>query len=572
MHTNIIRYRVLLLSLAGCLTAALGQAKADIHPLRGEYQTYKVQSGDTLYKIARHHDLNPDFIAKLNRLKNGKVWPGKTLVLPTLHISPREPRDGIVLNIPERQVYIYRGGRALATHPIAVGMASWPTEMGQYTVRNKEINPKWTPTKEMRERTDIKDEPVPPGKDNPVGDRWIGWSKPGFGFHSTIAPESVGKVTTHGCLRLFPESAHAMFDMVSEGESIYSEYEPLLIGKRDDRYFLCVLPDIYHKGNATLQRAKILLEREGLLSHVDSASLRKIVADADGLPHFIARPGAAPAAPPAQQKGAATPAVPKKGAMSPAAQRNLPANNVAKQIGERLLARYRQRRIVLLNPERDTLQLNQLAQQGYYHTPEGADLTYALPLLSALDRLSERTTPEHPLILMGLYRPLGPERPNEPHGRGMAADIAGFWGHKIDAHNPAEAVAGVLAVLAVLPPGAYRLGLPKAPNSDPVALAPPPARPKAWPFFPAPLPGVMDICECGIEVVTPHMEKGKLTTDSKGQIRPKVLRWENERGAPLAEIGDYSVRAAILSAKGRGADIHALFPDALDHLHLDVVP
>ena len=572
MQTNALQNKTLLPGLAALLTVMAGQVRAEVHPLIGEYQTYKVQAGDTLYKIARHNDLNPDFIAKLNKLTTGKVKSGKTIVLPTLHIAPRQPENGIVLNIPERQVYLYRGGKLVGMHPVAVGRADWPTEIGEYKVRNKEVNPKWTPTKEMVQRADIKDDPVPAGKDNPIGDRWIGWSKPGFGFHSTTAPESIGKVTTHGCLRLFPESAHVMFDQVQEGETIYSEYEPLLIGKRDDRYFLCVLPDIYHKGNATLQRVKILLEREGLLSHVDPGTLRQIVADADGLPHFIARPGAAPAAPAPKTAPAKPIGAPKTGATVPTQPGANPENAVAKQIGERLMARYQAHRIALLNPERDGPQLQQLAQQGFYHSAEGKNIVYALPLLRALDRLSEQTTPQHPLTLLSLYRPFGPDRPNEPHGRGMAADIAAFWGHKIDGHNPGEAVEGVLAVLNALPAGPYRLGLPKPPNTDPVALAPPPARPAYWPFFPAPMPGVMDICDCGIDVVAPLVEKGQVSKDNNGQVRPKVVRWENERGAPISALGDARVRAAIQSAQGRGANIHALFPDALDHLHLDVLP
>jgi hypothetical protein len=37
-------------------------------------------------------------------------------------------------------------------------------------------------------------------------------------------------------------------------------------------------------------------------------------------------------------------------------------------------------------------------------------------------------------------------------------------------------------------------------------------------------------------------------------------------------VGSPRVRRAVRDARRRGADIHLLFPDALDHLHLDVVP
>jgi hypothetical protein len=38
----------------------------------------------------------------------------------------------------------------------------------------------------------------------------------------------------------------------------------------------------------------------------------------------------------------------------------------------------------------------------------------------------------------------------------------------------------------------------------------------------------------------------------------------------MGEIGSVRVKAALAQAARRGARVHALFPDALDHLHLDV--
>ncbi len=68
------------------------------------------------------------------------------------------------------------------------------------------------------ERTQIRDESVDPGPDNPLGDRWIGWSAKGFGFHSTTAPSTNGNAASHGCVRRYPEGARRMFDLVKKGE------------------------------------------------------------------------------------------------------------------------------------------------------------------------------------------------------------------------------------------------------------------------------------------------------------------------------------------------------------------
>jgi hypothetical protein len=154
----------------------------------------------------------------------------------------------------------------------------------------------------------------------------------------------------------------------------------------------------------------------------------------------------------------------------------------------------------------------------------------------------------------------------------MALDIAAYNGYAIDSRDPRRCVQGVLSVIKALEPRAYRLGLPKPPGTDPKGLLPPPPRPaKPWPFFPAPVPRVLDLL--GYRVVAPRPGPGgTLLRDRRGYLRPDVLRWENERAAPLGHVGSPRVRRAVRDARRRGADIHLLFPDALDHLHLDVVP
>lgn len=240
----------------------------------------------------------------------------------------------------------------------------------------------------------------------------------------------------------------------------------------------------------------------------------------------------------------------------------------ARQIGARLLARWQSGALVVTKPERETAQLQQLADSGFCLAPDGSPVALDPALLSTLDSLSARSTRERPLVILSLYRPLTPDRPRAPHGNGLAVDIAAFGGHRIDSRNVEECVAGVLAVIQALEPGRYRLGLPKPPDTDPVALLPPPPRPDDWPFFPAPLPLVDE----ATGVVLPTLENGAFVLNRRGEIRPIVLRWENERYAPLADVGSRRVRAAIEAAIARGAHIHSLFPDALDHLHLDVKP
>jgi L,D-transpeptidase ErfK/SrfK len=262
-------------------------ATTRVLPLAGEATEYTAKSGETLYRIARKNNVSLSGLMALNGLSSRRVKAGTKLLLPTLHILPRVPHEGIVLNIPERRVYVFKNGSFLARYPVAVGRPSWPTTTGEYQLRSKIIDPTWTPPSSMVKREGVKDEPVPPGPENPLGDRWMGWTAPGFGFHSTTSPSSIGSAASHGCVRLYPESARRMFEQVTVGMPIYSVYEPVLIGKRDGKYYLSVAPDVYGRGGASLEDVKKALEAVGLLPLVNEAKLRGIASQKDAYPHPI---------------------------------------------------------------------------------------------------------------------------------------------------------------------------------------------------------------------------------------------------------------------------------------------
>ncbi len=273
----------LVLSMAA---APICRAAVGVEPVEGELKKYVVNKGDTLLKIARRNNMPLSLLLKANGLSGGRVKPGRKLILPSLFILPRNPKDGIVLNVPERQVYLFEGGQMRAHYPVCVGRpeSKWQTALGTFKIVEKKTNPVWKPTKSIVEAEGIKDEPVAAGAENPLGDRWMAWSKPGFGFHSTNAPQSIGLDVSHGCVRLYPESAHAMYDRVKEGMTIYAMYEPVKVGFRGGKYYLSVFPDIYKQGLTTIPHVQKVLAQYGLLPLVDAANLKHIVGEQAGVP------------------------------------------------------------------------------------------------------------------------------------------------------------------------------------------------------------------------------------------------------------------------------------------------
>jgi len=61
---------------------------------------------------------------------------------------------------------------------------------------------------------------IPPGPNNPVGSTWIGLTKETYGLHGTSDPTLVGKVASHGCVRLTNWDARQLGLAVRKGTPV----------------------------------------------------------------------------------------------------------------------------------------------------------------------------------------------------------------------------------------------------------------------------------------------------------------------------------------------------------------
>jgi len=261
----------------------------------GEMRTYKVLPGDGLYAIARSHGLAYPAVARANRIDDPNVvWAGRQLVLPTRFILPAHCKEGMVVNIPEYRLFLFRSGIALAAYPVAVGLPTWRTPIGSFSVTSRVPNPAWYMPPELAEREKVQREVVEPGPDNPLGDFWIGTSIRHAGIHSTNCPMSVGRALSHGCVRLYPEHIEALFGAVRVGDVGEFIYEPVKVAVDGDGVFVEIHPDLYRLIPDLTREAEELLRAVGAWERVDVALLLQAVAEARGIPVDV---GAAQSAP-----------------------------------------------------------------------------------------------------------------------------------------------------------------------------------------------------------------------------------------------------------------------------------
>jgi lipoprotein-anchoring transpeptidase ErfK/SrfK len=110
-------------------------------------------------------------------------------------------------------------GNVLATYPATIGSAHDPLPIGKWKINGVEWNPKFIYNPDLfwdAEPSDKKAK-LAPGPNNPVGVVWIDLSKPHYGIHGTPDPSTIGKTTSHGCIRLTNWDASELAKLVTPG-------------------------------------------------------------------------------------------------------------------------------------------------------------------------------------------------------------------------------------------------------------------------------------------------------------------------------------------------------------------
>jgi hypothetical protein len=70
----------------------------------------------------------------------------------------------LVVDVDARKVHVWRDGKRVATHGVAVGTAKWPTRRGEWQLVQVIWNPEWNPPRESWARTRQARRPGDPGE------------------------------------------------------------------------------------------------------------------------------------------------------------------------------------------------------------------------------------------------------------------------------------------------------------------------------------------------------------------------------------------------------------------------
>lgn len=127
---------------------------------------------------------------------------------------PQTTDIAVEVDLATRKLHLMQGGQHLAEYGVAVGSAKWPTQTGEWTIKQVVWNPEWIPPTDESWTEDK--EPKKPGEaDNPLGRVQLVYDLPRT-IHGTNQPSSIGKAVSHGSIRMRNEDAVALAKRIME--------------------------------------------------------------------------------------------------------------------------------------------------------------------------------------------------------------------------------------------------------------------------------------------------------------------------------------------------------------------
>jgi len=165
--------------------------------------------------------VSPKLLAALNP---GMTFDraGTIIQVPNVARPPLEKVAGMSIRISKSQGAVEAidgNGVVLARYPATTGSTHDPLPLGNWKINGVAWEPpyNYNPSFFWDAEASEKKATLAPGPNSPVGPVWIDLSKPHYGIHGTPTPSTIGKTTSHGCIRLTNWDAIELAKMVKPG-------------------------------------------------------------------------------------------------------------------------------------------------------------------------------------------------------------------------------------------------------------------------------------------------------------------------------------------------------------------
>lgn len=228
-------------------SASKAAAKSHVFPdMIGEITSYTVKNEDTMWDLAV--EFRVGFIELVAANQGVDVWVpevGSSITVPSEHILPDAPREGLIVNIGDMRLYYFPpDGGPVDSSPIGIGSEGSVTPTGKAKVMRKQAKPTWYPPASIRKEKPELPAVVKPGPDNPLGEYAMYLSWPAYLIHGTNLPPGVGRRTSHGCIRMYPADIERLFHRVPIGSEVVVVNQPVKLGWRQDALYMEAHPSL----------------------------------------------------------------------------------------------------------------------------------------------------------------------------------------------------------------------------------------------------------------------------------------------------------------------------------------
>ena len=171
--------------------------------------------------IAERFHMSQGLLTQLNRGRRFEA--GTQLVVADTGaaraLAPGKAKS-IEIDKSERMLYVVDAqARVLAAFPVSIGGPLDPLPVGRMKITNEVKNPIFTydPALIKSARASDSKTDIQPGPNNPVGNMWLGLSKPHWGIHGTPNPARLGREETNGCIHLTNWDAQRLASVAKPG-------------------------------------------------------------------------------------------------------------------------------------------------------------------------------------------------------------------------------------------------------------------------------------------------------------------------------------------------------------------
>jgi lipoprotein-anchoring transpeptidase ErfK/SrfK len=172
-----------------------------------EKSDYTVQQGDSLDRIARKYDTTVELIQKGNNVRGALIKYGDRMRVFSGEwaIRVNKTRNDLLLTL---------NGKFFKRYRVGTGEFS-KTPVGEFKIVDRIAQPTWW---HPDGRT------IPFGDpENLLGTHWLALDIKGYGIHGTWEPDTVGKQSSLGCVRLANSDVEEIFTLVTIGTPVIIE-------------------------------------------------------------------------------------------------------------------------------------------------------------------------------------------------------------------------------------------------------------------------------------------------------------------------------------------------------------